>query len=236
MIVDPHVAVIRVSTEEGPTLYKSVMARIAQRSEQPQGVMLHYSTTWRDSFFVGTVFRDTASMRDGFVGYSAPEAENEMVATGLALDMSRQEFQLERLYVEQDVDSVPFSFVPAGDIIAFTTEALLPSIETYRELASRPGFFDEPAEGRIAHIAHHAPTGVRSMTFWRNRDAGERWNEANLYGPLSELEPGKLTEETIEASWLELNSFVVCAAKDDPIRDFVRGRPELLTPPPTSDQ
>lgn len=222
MIVDPHVAVIRVSTDEGPALYESVMGRIAERSEQPRGVMLHYSTTWLGSFFVGTVFRDSASMHDGFVGYSAPEAENEMVATGLALDMSRHEFQLERLFVEPEVEPLPFSYVPADGVIAFTAEALLPSLETYREIARRPGYFDQPAEGRIAHIAHHSPVGVRLMTFWRSREAGERWNEEHLYGPLRELEPGKLTDDTIEASWLELNSFVVCVAKDDPTRNFVR--------------
>jgi hypothetical protein len=222
MIIDPHVAVIRVAKDVGPDLYEGVMRRVAERHEQPRGVMLHYSATWLDSFFVGTVFRDSASMLEGFVGYSAPEAQNEMVATGRTSDMSRHEFQLERLLVEPSVEPLPFANVPADGIIAFTAEALLPSIETYREIARRPGYFDQPAEGRIAHIAHHSPVGVRLMTFWRSREAGERWNEEHLYGPLRELEPGKLTDDTIEASWLELNSFVVCVAKDDPTRNFVR--------------
>jgi hypothetical protein len=222
VIIDPHVAVISVSKEHGPALYEGVMRRVAERREQPQGVLLHYTCHWGDAFIVGTVFRDIASMTEGFVGFSAPEAQNEMVETGLAQDMSRQEFRLERMFVEPGVEAQPFGFVEPAGVIAFTTEAIMPSIETYREIARQPGFFDKPADGRIAHIAHISPTGVRVMTFWRSRAQGERWNEEHLYGPLAELEPGKLTEESREAAWLEIDSFLVAAAADDPTRNFVR--------------
>lgn len=222
MILDPHVAIIRVSQEHGPALYEGVMRRVAERREQPQGVMMHYTAFWRDAFIVATVFRDTASMLDGFVSYSAPEAQNEMVATGIAQDMSREEFRLERLFVEPDVEPQPFALVPPAGIVAFTGETILPSIETYRAIAGRPGFFDAPAEGRLAHIAHSSPSGVRSLTFWRSRELGDRWNAEHLYGPLNELEPDKLTDEIIESSWLEINSVLVTVPKDDPTRNFVR--------------
>jgi hypothetical protein len=222
VIIDPHVAVIRVPEAAGPALYDGVMRRVAERSEQPQGVLMHFTTIWSESFIVGTVFRDSASMLDGFIGYSAPEAQNEMVATGRPTDMSRSEFQLERMYVEAAVEPHAFSYVPADGMVAFTSDAFLPSIETYREVSNQQGHFDTPAEGRVAHIAHHSPDGVRLMTFWRSRELGERWNEQHVYGRLSELEPGKVTEEKIDASWLDIVTFLVTVDNADPTRDFVR--------------
>ncbi|MGH2551885.1 MAG: hypothetical protein ACRDHN_21065, partial [Thermomicrobiales bacterium] len=186
------------------------------------GVLMHYTTVWHGSFIVGTVFRDTDSMVQGFLSYSAPESQNEMISSGVSLDLSRDEFRLERLFVEPEVESSPFSLVPAGGIIAFTGEQILPSIETYRQIASTSGYFDSAAEGRLAHLAHISPQGVRTMTFWRTRELGERWNEQHLYGPLNELEPGKLTDEAIEASWLDINSFVVTIDRNDPTRNFER--------------
>lgn len=222
MIIDPHVALIRVSEDHGEALYRGVMRRVADRREQPQGVMLHYTTLWQDAFVVGTVFRDSAAMLDGFVAFSAPEAENEMVATGRAQDMTRDEFELERLFVEPDVEAQPFAYVPRAGVTAFIAESIMPSIETYREIGRQPGFFDAPAEGRLAHIAHNSPSGVRLMTFWKSRELGERWNEKHLYGPLAELEPGKVTPEALDASWIDIHSFLVAIDEDDPARNFVR--------------
>jgi hypothetical protein len=222
VIIDPHVAVIRVSEEHGPALYDGVMQRVADRREQPQGVLMHFTTRLNGAFIVATVFRDVATMTEGFVAFSAPEAQNEMVATGRALDLTRDEFRLERLFVEPGVEAHQFSLVPADGIVAFTAQAITPSIETYREISRTRGYFDGPAEGRIAHIAHDSGDGVRLMTFWRSRELGERWYERHLFEQLSQLEPGKVTDETVDASWLEINTFLVSAAADDPIRNFAR--------------
>lgn len=222
MIIDPHISMTRVSAAYGPTLYERVFRRVSERSDQPQGVMLNFSTIWHDEFVVGTVFRDTVSMHQSFVDFVVPEAENEMIESGVGTDISRDEFRLFRLFVEPDVESEPVSFALAEGIVAFTAEALQPNIETYRAIAKMPGFFDSPAEGRLAHIAHQTPTRMRVMTFWRSRELGERWNEQHLYGPFAKLEPGKVTEQNIEASWLKIHSFLVSIDRDDPMRNFVR--------------
>lgn len=222
MIINPHIALIRTSKDQGAALYEGVMRRVAARAEQPHGILLHF-TTWRDdAFVVGTVFSDSAAMLDGFVGYSAPESQNEMVSTGIALDISRDEHRLERLWVSDDVPARDFSCVPSDRIAACSSDAADIGIDVFRKLVEESGQLEEPVPGRLASVAYLRGTKVHAIDFWESRERGHEWYEGNVYPTYERLRPGLITEETIEKSWLELHSFVVCVPSGDPQRHFTR--------------
>jgi hypothetical protein len=222
MLVDPHIALIRTSKDHGAALYEGVMRRVAERSEQPRGVLLHF-TTWReDNFVVGTVFSDNATMLDGFIGFSAPEAQNEMVSSGRALDLTRDEYRLERLLVGDEVEAHPFTYVPAGEIAACSSDAAEITVEVYRKLVQESGQLERAVPGRLATIAYTLGDRVIAVDFWETRERGQHWYEQNIYPTYERLRPGMLTEETIEKSWMDLHSFVVSAPQGDPLRNFVR--------------
>lgn len=222
MLIDPHIACIRVPRDNGLAFYEGVMRRVANRSAQPHGVTMHWTAAGPTEFQVNTVFRDNDAMLEGFLQFSAPEAQNEMLATGWAVDMTRETYELERVYVEQDVESNAFSLVLADGITACTSEFAAPKRETYNEIVERGGWFSESVPGRIAHVAYTTPSGLVATTFWRSRELGQRWYEEHLYEQVEELEPGSVTPEGLEASWLELHSFLVLVDQDDPQRHFVR--------------
>ncbi|MBJ7355140.1 MAG: hypothetical protein JHC98_09960 [Thermoleophilaceae bacterium] len=222
MLIDPHIALIRTSKDHGASLYEGVLRRVAARSEQPQGVLMHF-TTWRDdNFVVGTVFRDSAAMLEGFLGFSAPEAQNEMVSSGRALDMSRDEHRLEKLLVSDEVEARPFTFVPAGAIAACSSDAADISIDVFRKLVEESGQLEQAVPGRLATLAYRIGDKVHAIDFWKDRERGQAWYEENVYPTYERLRPGRITEETIAKSWLELHSFVVCMPPEDPLRRFTR--------------
>lgn len=222
MLIDPHIALIRTSRDHGASLYEGVMQRVAERSEQPRGVVMHF-TTWRDdNFVVGTVFRDSASMLEGFIGFSAPEAQNEMVSSGRALDMSRDEHLLEKLLVSDEVEAKPFTFVPAGAIAACSSDAADISVDVFRKLVEESGQLEQAVPDRLATLAYRIGDNVHAIDFWKDRERGQAWYEENIYPTYERLRPGRITEETIAKSWLELHSFVVCIAPEDPLRRFTR--------------
>lgn len=222
MIIDPHIALIRTSRDHGAALYEGVMRRVAGRSEKPHGILLHF-TTWRDdNFVVGTAFSDSAAMLDGFVGFSAPEAQNEMVSSGRPLDITRDEHRLERLWVADDVPARHFSYQPAGEIAACSSDAAAISVDVFRKLVEESGQLEQPVPDRLASIAYRIGDMVHAIDFWKTRELGQAWYEANVYPTYERLRPGLITEETIAKSWLELHSFVVCAPPGDPQRHFTR--------------
>jgi hypothetical protein len=221
VIIDPHIAIIR-TPEGGQALYDGVMRRVANRAEQPQGVLFHYSAVRGDRFIVGTVFRDNAAMLDGFIGFSAPEAQNEMVATGNAIDLTRDEYPLERMLVSPDVETHPFSLVPAGEIIACTSENAQMTIEHFRTLVRESGQLEAPVPGRLASIAYRVGDYAHAVDFWQTRDQGERWYDERVHPVYEKMRPGRITAETREASWMPLHTFLVAAAPEDSTRDFTR--------------
>lgn len=222
MLIDPHIALIRTSKEHGPPLYEGVMRRVAERSEQPRGVLMHF-TTWRDdNFVIGTVFIDNATMFEGFVGFSAPEAQNEMVSSGRPLDLTRDEHRLERMLVADEVEARPLSYVPAGEIAACSSDASDISVDVFRKLVEESGQLEAAVPGRLATIAYRLGDNVHAVDFWENRERGQAWYEENVYPTYERLRPGLITEETIARSWMGLRSFVVCMPPGDPQRRFTR--------------
>jgi hypothetical protein len=221
VIIDPHIAIIRTPAG-GQALYDGVMARVANRADQPQGVLMHYSAARGDRFLVCTVFRDNAAMLDGFIGFSAPESQNEMVATGNAIDLSRDEYPLERMLVSPGVATHPFSLVPAGDIVACSSDRAEMTIEHFRTLVEESGQLEAPVPGRLASIAYRVGDHAHAVDFWETREQGERWYDERVHPVYEKMRPGRITAETREASWMPLHSFLVSAAPEDSTRHFTR--------------
>jgi hypothetical protein len=224
VIVDPHIAILRTS-DESTALYDGAMRRVAARSEQPRGVLLHYGLIIGGRFQMGTVFRDAATMTEGFVSFSAPEAQNEMRATGRSIDISRDEYQLERLRIEPQVAARPFGLVPAGDLAVASSDGAGLTIDAYHAIAEQTGWLDEPQPGRLAHLAFRVGEHITMLEFWESRQQGHDLYMERIAGPLDEQLPGVRTDEKTDAAWLALHSFVVCVPPGDPTRDFLRTAP-----------
>lgn len=222
MIIDPHIAVIRIPRSPGADFYDSVVARIADRREQPQGVLLHFSAERGDEFIVGTVFRDNAAMLEGFLAFSSMESQNELVSRGVAFDMTRDTFPLIRMFVEEDVGAKPFSLVPAGEIALCTSHLLTMAPDAYRQMGVESGWFDSPIPGRIAHLAFEDAGHVSTMEFWETREAGEQAYRERAHAIYERHHPGELTEEVLQASWLAPHSFLVVSEPGDRVRTFLR--------------
>lgn len=212
LIVNPHIALIRTSKERGEALYEGVMRRIGRRDQQPHGIVFHFSLWSEETFQVGTVFGDSASMLDAFVGYSAPEAQNEIASLGLSVDVSRDEHRLERLWVSGIVPARIFTSVPASGIAAWSSKAADMSVEDYRKQTAEIGRFDDPVPGCMASLAYRLGDTVRTIDFWESREHGEDSYAAN----------GQLTDEALAKGWLDLNTLVVCVPPNDPQRNFTR--------------
>lgn len=222
MIIDPHIAVIRIPLAAGSAFYDGVLERISQRREQPQGILMHFSAARGDEFVVWTVFRDSAAMLEGFIAFSAMESQNEMVEQRLAFDMTRDTYQLIRMYVEDDVEARPFAFVPGGGVALCTSDLLTMAPDSYRELGRETGWFESSIPGRIAHLAYEVDGHVSTLEFWENREAGQAAYRARGHDAYERHHPGELTEDVLEASWLEPHTFVVSAERSAPERAFLR--------------
>ncbi len=222
MIIDPHIAVIR--TAPSTEFFDNVVQRVLARDEQPEGVLLQYSAIHRGELIVGTLFRDAEAMRDTFVRFTSIEAQNEMRETGESFDLTRDEYELERLLIAEDVPAEEFSATPSSKIAAITSELYKLTPDEYREVTSELGWFDRPAPGRIAHVAYNHKGSMRSIDFWESRAAGEAWLDSSVTAAFEEMYPGRRSDELREASWLDVHSLVVSIERDDPLRDFARTR------------
>lgn len=222
MIIDPHIAVIRIPVSAGADFYDRVVARIMQRREQPQGILLHFSAVRGEEFIVGTVFRDNASMLEGFLAFSSMESQNEMVEQGLAFDLTRDTYPLLRMYVEHGVAASPFALVPAGGIALCTSDLLTMAPDAYRGMGEESGWFESPIPGRIAHLAFETSGHVGTMEFWESREAGQKAYRERAHAVYERHHPGELTDEVLQASWLTPHSFLVTPEPDDQVRKFLR--------------
>lgn len=222
MIIDPHIAVIRIPASAGADFYDRVVERIAHRREQPQGVLLHFSAQRGGEFIVGTVFRDNASMLEGFLAFSSMESQNVMVERGAAFDLTRDTYPLERLFVEPGVATMPFGMSPAGSVVAKTSELDPLDLARYHQVTRELGWFDKHVPGRICHLAYSDQGRVRTIDFWESREIGQAVYEDQAYPAFDLLHPGERSAERGEASWMELHTFLVENNANDVARHFVR--------------
>jgi hypothetical protein len=223
VIIDPQIAIIRIARQPGADFYDAVMTRVAARAEQPRGVLLHFSAPRADEFILGTVFRDHETMAEGFLRYTATEAQNEMLERGEAVDITRDQFQLERLFVQADVTPESFSLQPVEGVAAMTSDHVSLDLAKYHALADEIGNYKQPVAGRLAHVAYSDKDGmVRLFEFWSSREIGQAWYDEHANSVFERMNPGQLTTEVRDASWLDVHSFLVTPDADDLSRDFVR--------------
>lgn len=220
MIIDPHIAVIR--TRPSLEFYDRVIARVFARDEQPRGVLMHYSAIYRDQIHVCTVFSDRVAMQEAFVNFSALEAENEMIASGVSFDLDRTEYELERLHVWPCVEPEQFSAKPAGSICAITSELLALSPTEYREIEKKRGWGEQDVPGRLAHLAFRRGESMFTTTFWESRAAGEGFYRRFLGHQVESTFPGRSSSLSFDKSWMDVHTFVVTLPKDHKIRDYAR--------------
>lgn len=223
MIIDPWIARIRFPLEAGPDFYEGVMRRIAAHDDHPSGMLMHFTATRDGEFNAWSVFRDRDAMLEAFLAYSSRDAQAEMLARGLAFDITRDEFPLLRIFIEPGVDVSRLAFKPVGEIAATSSDVVTVDVERYYQLTDAIGLFDEPVAGRLAHVAFSDRSGkVDSFDFWESRRTGQDWYDANANAVFERLNPGELTPEVNAASWIDLHSFVVTATGGDAGRHYVR--------------
>lgn len=207
---------------QGREIYAGAMRRIAQRSEPPPTPPLHFTGMRGGEFLIGTVFLDPRAMSDMFTGYTVPESSSEMNAVGTPVDIARFEYELDQLYIEAGAPTAPFGFVDAGGIAACTSEVVAPSPETYWQIVENGHWFDTPVPGRIAHIAYRSGDAMHAIGFWESREIGHAWYLENMFEAMEGLEPGKLEQQALDASWIELDTFVISEDIEGPMRNFAR--------------
>lgn len=220
MIIDPQIAVVR--TAPSTDFYDRVVDRIAKRAEQPEGILMQFAAIHGDELVVGTAYRDAAAMRDAFLRFTSIEAQNEMIESGVSFDLTRDEYELERLFVEPGVRAQNFASQVTDGVVAITSELIALTPAEYRGVTSSLGWFDRSAPGRLAHVAYDHQGVMRSIDFWESREAAEAWLDDSMTEQFDKLHPGRRTEETSDASWLDVHAFVVSVEPDDAFRNFTR--------------
>lgn len=221
MLIDPQLTLIRAAPQ-GREIYAGAMRRIAQRSEPPPMPPLHFSGLRAGEFLLGTVFIDPRAMSDMFTGYTVPESSKEMNAAGTPIDIARFEYEVDQLYIEASAPTAPFGLVDAGGIAACTLEVVAPSPESYWQVVENGHWFDEPIPGRIAHVAYRSGEAMHAIGFWESREIGHAWYLENMFDAMDGLEPGKLEQQALDASWLELDTFFIAENIEGPLRNFAR--------------
>ncbi len=211
-----------IRTAPSTEFFDNVVQRVLARDEQPEGVLMQYSAIHDGELIVGTLFRDAEAMRDTFVRFTSIEVQNQLRETGESFDITRDEYELERLLIARDVPVERFDATPSSKIAAITSELYNLTPEEYREVISELGWFDRPAPGRIAHVAYNHKGSMRSIDFWESREACEAWLDPSMTSRFDELLPGRRSDEMREASWLDVHSLVVSLEPGDPLRDFAR--------------
>lgn len=222
VIIDPHIAVIRSAADLGQAAYDDVLELIRQRNERPQGIMLHFSAVDGDDFWGGTIYRDKSTMNEMFSAFTAPAMENRIAEGGTRFDIERDEFALERLFIEHDVQTQPFGPAELGEIAMLVSKPVDIEIGEYRALSAKADAFREPVDGRIAHIAYSDGDRIHVVDFWRNRAAAEAFFVANQQGPEATRVVGPKFGEMLELGWTQPHSFLVTPVIDRFDRNFVR--------------
>jgi hypothetical protein len=220
MFLDPQIAVIRTD-ERGPAFYDTVLTRIAGRTEQPEGVLFHFSGMRGPQFLVGTAFSDRAFMQRGFMNYVAPETTGAIVDTGAAIDLERDEYELEHLHVPASVPPSPFQNVPAGGIVAHSSDHMS-TRDLYWATVNKGGLFLSETPGLVAHVAFNKGEYVAVFDFWESRAIGEAWYAEKIAAAGDEVTRKLLAGAPWNEGWIDLHSFLVAAPADDPLRDFRR--------------
>ncbi|MGH2906541.1 MAG: hypothetical protein ACRDKI_07195 [Solirubrobacterales bacterium] len=129
------------------------MQGIAERPENPGGVMFHFSGAFEDEFFSVTAYRDGQSSAQMFADYTGPEVESAIRTSGERADINRLEFPITRYAVRDDEDLQGYSRKEPGEMVAVYATAATFSRERYLKITGEAGFPDDWPEGLVIHVA-----------------------------------------------------------------------------------
>lgn len=218
---------IRVPGDFGAAEYDGAMQRLEQQGASLPGMLIHLTAARAGDFVGWTAFRDRTAMRDSFLAVISP-AMDRLASQGGRGDFNfeRDEYPLERLYIEPGFEASEFGLVDADGLVARTNFPLKQDLENYHRVSDEVGWFDRPAEGRIAHIAYSDPSGgIFALEVWRSRAAGQQWYDEHVTPEIQRTFGLELTAEMREQSWFELHSAFVTEDAADLNRHFVRTQP-----------
>jgi hypothetical protein len=224
MPFDPSLSLIHLAPE-ARELFMLAVPRAAARREAPPTPVLQYAGMLGGRFEIGTVFEDRAQMADMYMSYTLPEGERAMIEQKMPTDLTREELEVEHIFIEDRADAVAYGLHPAGSIAGYTSIELDPKPADYWQLVDSMGWFEQSVEGRIAHFAYLHDGSVRVVDFWRTREIGEQWLHANVIPEFDRLYPGKFSEQRLASGWIKLDHFMVGAAHGARSRRFTRREP-----------
>lgn len=232
MIIDPHIAITRFPDGgSGASFYDAFDARIRSRNEHPVGVLLYFAAAWDDEFHLFTVFRDTETMADSFARFSSVEAQNEMLDRGERFDIRRDEYRLERLYIDPEVraeqtDDGSDGPIVRDSLVARTPEPLTMSLDEYRRLTSSVDWFSSSVHGRVAHLAYSDSDGnVHGCEIWREQSLAEAWYDANTKSVFEQMRPDTTVAAARDGAWRPLHICAVPPGEQSFADHYVREQP-----------
>lgn len=225
MIIDPHIAAIRVSAEAGEDFYTDVMRRVLLRSEQPTGLLMHFTESRPDEFVVWTAFRDIDAMTYAFTAFSSVEAQNEMVASGRTYDLKRSEYPIEQIFIDPDYELRPFQLTGIDGLAAIRTRTVTLDLDEYHSLLAATGRFERPVPGLVAHVSYSEEGRVHLIDFWTDRAAGDAWYGEHFAGITRQPTFAELTPQTLAAGWFEPPTFLATPALEELGRRYIRHAP-----------
>lgn len=205
---DPQLTILS-TPREGNDVYVGAMQRMVDRAQRPPSPLLHCAGTRADEFLAFTAFTTREEMMAMYTSFTVPEAVNEMVDTGVRVDIARDEYELASMFIADIVPQFEFGIKSPGSIAAYYCDRGLENYDEYLELATRHGMLRGEPHGLLAHLAFATQDGIEVFDAWESRALGERWYSENL--PQVD-DPG---------DWLELTSFIVCTPPGDS-RRFLR--------------
>lgn len=224
MPFDPCISLIH-TPPAGRDLYAAAVPSAAQRSEAPPTPVIQYAGMIGGQFEIGTIFSSRAAMQTMFLSYTLPEGQREMIEQNKPTDLSREELEMEHIFIEERVAAQPYGLHPAGTIAGFASGEVRPSPEDYWALYDEEDWFERPIEGRIAHIAYLEAGAIRLVEFWENREVGSAWHHENVVPKFNARVPDGITPDRMMGGWIELDYFMVGAPEGDRVRNFVRRTP-----------
>lgn len=214
----PQLALIRTKSV-GIEFYDRVMDRMAQRPRKPRGIVLHFAGTNASELFVVTVYRDILSRADQFSDFSGPEITNELRESGLATDIGRHEFAIERLLMGADVE--PIAARPLSTPrFAFLVVDEKMTANSYRDSTERARFPEVWPEGLETHLVFRHREQLSVIDIWRSREAARQHYSSSIVPSVSISLGEEMPTNAINENWIELHSLTITLAADDPLRSF----------------
>lgn len=205
----------------GIEFYDRVMDRMAERARRPHGVAVHFAGLCEGEINVVTIYRDATARTDVFADFSGPEIANAQLVGPERTDISREEFEVDHLYlddelkrtVERPVEQPMYAFVHMGDGA---------SKSEYEEAARRSRFPEEWPRGMLLHVACRHGGEQVVVDLWKSLgDAAEFY--AKTIQPIAESVMDREAPDLLSSDRaIELHALTVTLDSADPLRSYSR--------------